>query len=161
MKCALHPQVETNLTCGRCGTPICPKCLVQTPVGARCPKCAGLKRVPTFQLTPATYLRALGVGMATSVAVGIVWAALWGIMWFFNYFLAAGAGFAVGELLSRSVNRKRGIGLDVIGAVCVVMSYTVANVGLSAGMLTFFADFNLYDILMVAIGIAVALSRLH
>ena len=30
----------TLLSCGRCGTPICPTCLVRTSVGMRCPTCA-------------------------------------------------------------------------------------------------------------------------
>ena len=35
MACATHPEVETGLSCGRCETLICPRCLVQTPVGTR------------------------------------------------------------------------------------------------------------------------------
>ena len=35
-RCAEHPDVETGLRCGRCETPICPKCMIMTPVGARC-----------------------------------------------------------------------------------------------------------------------------
>lgn len=35
----MHRNVETFLRCTRCGTPICPKCLVHTPTGARCPRC--------------------------------------------------------------------------------------------------------------------------
>ncbi len=35
MKCATHPEVDTNLRCGKCGKPICLRCLVQTPVGDR------------------------------------------------------------------------------------------------------------------------------
>jgi hypothetical protein len=30
----------TQLSCGRCATPICPTCLVRTSVGMRCPACA-------------------------------------------------------------------------------------------------------------------------
>lgn len=161
MKCAAHPQVETNLTCGRCGTPICPKCLVQTPVGARCRKCAGLKRLPTYEITPKQYVKAVVVGLGASVVVGIAWAALWSVLWFFNFFLAAGAGYAVGELLSRSVNRRRGQLLEIICGLCVVVSYMVANVGLSAGALTFFANFGLWDLIIVTIGILVAVSRLR
>ena len=63
MKCATHPEVETNLTCGKCGTPICPRCLVQTPVGARCRKCAGLRRLPTYEIAPQQYLKAVGVAL--------------------------------------------------------------------------------------------------
>lgn len=38
--CKRHPAIETGLKCGRCGTPICPRCMVYTPVGVRCPDCA-------------------------------------------------------------------------------------------------------------------------
>ncbi len=42
--CARHPSVETGLKCASCGTPICPSCLVQTPVGMKCKSCASHKR---------------------------------------------------------------------------------------------------------------------
>ena len=50
MRCATHPGVETALKCSKCGRPICPKCMVETAVGARCPECARLYRLPTFQI---------------------------------------------------------------------------------------------------------------
>jgi hypothetical protein len=40
MKCAKHTDVETSLTCGRCETPVCVRCLTHTDVGIRCRKCA-------------------------------------------------------------------------------------------------------------------------
>src|SRR5688572_3257214 len=42
--CYRHPRVETGLSCVTCERPICTDCLVQGPVGHRCPECAG---VPT------------------------------------------------------------------------------------------------------------------
>jgi hypothetical protein len=44
MKCPKHPDVETSLTCGRCETVVCARCLVHTDVGIRCPKCAPSRR---------------------------------------------------------------------------------------------------------------------
>ena len=163
MKCAAHPDVETNLTCGRCGTPICPRCLVHTPVGARCRKCSGLRRLPTYEIAPRQYFKAFGVGLGVSIVVGIAWGWLWEVVgfFFFSLLLGAGAGYAIAEVLSLSVNRKRGRVLEVIGGFCVVVSYIVANVGLSGGALTFFDDFSLYDILVLAIGVVVAVSRLR
>lgn len=38
--CARHPQTETGLRCGRCDTPICPRCMVHASIGIRCPDCA-------------------------------------------------------------------------------------------------------------------------
>ena len=40
MRCAKHPDVETSISCGRCGTPVCVKCMVHTDVGVRCRNCA-------------------------------------------------------------------------------------------------------------------------
>lgn len=42
--CARHPQVETLLRCGRCEAPICPRCMVHSGVGIRCPDCAANPR---------------------------------------------------------------------------------------------------------------------
>lgn len=38
--CYRHPKEATNLSCGRCGKPICTKCAVIGPAGPRCPDCA-------------------------------------------------------------------------------------------------------------------------
>jgi hypothetical protein len=38
--CAKHTKAVTRLRCGRCETPICPKCTVYTPAGTRCRPCS-------------------------------------------------------------------------------------------------------------------------
>ena len=73
MRCATHPEVETNLRCGKCGKPICPKCLVQTPVGARCSDCARLHKLPTYHVSTQYYLRAMGSGLGMAIACGVAW----------------------------------------------------------------------------------------
>lgn len=39
--CYRHPDRETSVSCSRCDRPICPECMTTTPVGMRCPECAG------------------------------------------------------------------------------------------------------------------------
>jgi membrane associated rhomboid family serine protease len=39
--CYRHPNRETSVKCSRCGRPICPDCMHPSPVGMRCPECAG------------------------------------------------------------------------------------------------------------------------
>jgi membrane associated rhomboid family serine protease len=39
--CYRHPNRETAVSCSNCGNPICPDCMTTTPVGMRCPDCAG------------------------------------------------------------------------------------------------------------------------
>ncbi|TET39656.1 MAG: hypothetical protein E3J65_03470 [Dehalococcoidia bacterium] len=154
MKCATHPEVETNLSCGRCGRPICPKCMVQTPVGTRCPDCAKLKRLPTFEVSSRQYLIASGVGVGVAAVAGIVWALLFGLFptIYFYVFLAAAVGFAIGELISLSVNRKRGPILQAIAGISMV-------IGFATGLI--FLRFSLYLLIGLALGIIVAISRLR
>lgn len=39
--CYRHRDRETLVSCSTCERPICPSCMVQAPVGVRCPECAG------------------------------------------------------------------------------------------------------------------------
>jgi len=157
MKCAYHPNVETNLRCGKCGKPICPKDLVQTPVGARCPDCAKLYKLPTYQVSAKHYIRAVGTGLGMAIVCGVVWAVLGRLLPFFylNLILAAGAGYAIGEVISLAVNRKRGKGLATIAGIAVVISYLV-SIFLPWGL-----RFWLFDLLALALGIFVAVTRLR
>lgn len=161
MRCTAHPEVETNLTCSKCGKPICPKCLVQTPVGARCRKCAHLSKLPTYQVPLHYYLRATGAALGLAVAIGLIWGVLQSLLPFLylNLLLASGVGYAIGEAIGLSVNRKRGRGLAIVAGVAVVISFVV-------NMLTFgsipsgLLNIGL-DIVAVALGIVVAANRLR
>lgn len=157
MKCAYHPDVETNLRCGKCGKPICPKDMVQTPVGAKCPDCAKLYKLPTYQVSTKHYLRAAGTGLGIAIICGILWGLIgWVVPFFYlNLLIAAGVGYAIGEVISRSVNRKRGTGLAVIAGGCVVISYLVSIFS------PWGIQFWFFDILALALGIFLAVNRLR
>jgi membrane associated rhomboid family serine protease len=43
--CYRHPDRETRVACANCGRPICTDCMTTTPVGMRCPECAGERTV--------------------------------------------------------------------------------------------------------------------
>lgn len=131
--CARHPQVETVLRCGRCGTPICPRCLVQTPVGARCPTCANVRRLPTIEVKPIFLVRGLAAAIAAGLAVGGFWGFATsgrgaGAVGFFIIFVAIAIGWAVGEAVSIATNRKRGPALQATAIFGVVLAYLVHNV---------------------------------
>ena len=161
MRCATHPKIETNLRCGKCGKLICPKCLVQTPVGARCPDCAKLYKLPTYQVPTKYYLRASGTALGIAIVCGVVWGAINSVVPFFylNLLLALGVGYAIGEVVSLSVNRKRGRGLSAVAGIGVAISYLV-SIFLHGGLP--FGLFNIViDILALALGIFIAVNRLR
>lgn len=72
--CYRHPDRETRVACSNCGRPICPDCMIPTPVGMRCPECARektqvrrLQSGPSRQTTPATYAL---IGLCLAAFVG-------------------------------------------------------------------------------------------
>ncbi|MFC2069306.1 hypothetical protein ACFLTP_09935 [Chloroflexota bacterium] len=161
MRCVTHPEVETNLRCGKCGNLICPRCMVQTPVGARCTQCAQLCKLPTFQVSAKYYLRAIGAGLGISIISGLVWGTIdWVIPVFsFNLLLAPAAGYAIGEVTSLSVNRKRSTGLAIVGSMAVTVAYVLTFTfpgGFPIGLFHI-----LYQLLALALGIWVAVTRLR
>lgn len=126
-RCAAHPDVETNLRCGKCGTPICPKCMVTTPVGARCRECARLYVLPTYRISFVYYLRAVGAALATAIAIGVAWSFLRSYLGSVGPILTVlvgyGAGMGISFMMGLAVNRKRGIWLAVIGVIAVLICF--------------------------------------
>ena len=158
MKCATHPDVETNLACSKCGKPICPRCLVQTPVGARCRDCARSDKLPTFTVQPVHYVKAIGAMLGTAIACGFIWAII--PFTAFNIMLAAVIGYAIADLVSRSVNRKRGPVLAIIASCGVVVSYAITVILPFGHFFPGFGPGFLYDFLAIIVGIIVAVNRL-
>lgn len=159
MRCARHTDVETDLKCGKCEQPICPKCAVQTPVGLRCPKCAALKKLPVFEISPVFYLRAIAAGLATAASLGAIWPFI-PLGGFFLFFLALVIGYLIGEAISLATNRKRGPGLQIVAGISVVVCYFVRSlIDSEQSFLHTLAD--VYGIIALTLGIIVAVALLR
>lgn len=123
--CMAHPEVETGLRCGRCETPICPRCMVMTPVGGRCPDCARPPRVAALIISPIDYAQATAAALGVALALGIFWGLL---PWrgYGNFVTAAAIGFAAGEAVSRIVRRRQSLGLQILAGAAVLAAYIVS-----------------------------------
>ena len=66
-ECAFHPGVETEVRCQQCERPICPRDMVATPVGYKCPVCAKPKRSEYFYIKPKQLAGAIGFGLLAAV----------------------------------------------------------------------------------------------
>jgi len=97
-----------------------------------------------------------------AVVCGIVWGIIELLIPFFsfNLLLAPAAGYAIGEVVSISANRKRGKGLASIAGIGVVISYFITFL-LFPGGLPFGLFGILYHLLALALGVFVAVTRLR
>jgi hypothetical protein len=163
--CARHPETETVLQCGRCETPICPRCMVHTPGGIRCPDCARLRRPPMYELAPLDYAKALGVAVVLAPALGFVGALLLpvqGLRGFFIFialFVGSGAGTLVAEAIRRATKGKRGVAMQAI-AVATLVGAAVARVLFAGAPLEALVT-DTAGLLIVGVGAFAAWGRLR
>lgn len=164
MGCICGSGLDTTLRCSKCDRPICPKCMVQTPVGARCPECARLYKLPTYSVSAIHYLVAAAVSVVVALTLGFVWSLAARRVPYFdlNLFLGPVIGYVIGEATSRAVNRKRSLGLAAIGAAGVVAGYAV-NILPRLGdvILELHLQFIIFNLLFLGLGIYFAASRLR
>ena len=151
--CERHPKNETSIRCGRCEVAICPDCLVHSPVGMRCPDCARVNRVPTYDVPLPYLLRGIGAGVVTALVLGAAF--FFGIGFVFSIVfpgnplihtiiqalyvaIPAAIGFVVGEAVSLATNRKRGTILKFVSAGSILL----ASVLITLSFLSLAAAYN-------------------
>ncbi len=123
-RCANHPSVETRVSCANCGKPICPDCMVQSPVGIKCADCARMPRSARVRLRPDRAIRAVGAALAVTVAGGVALASLATTGFgFFGFIIAYGVGRGGGELVLRAAGRFRGQTTGAIAAAGAFGAY--------------------------------------
>jgi hypothetical protein len=98
--------------------------MIQTPVGMRCRQCAGLRKLPQYQVGAGLLLRSAAVGLITSAAAWL----LVGVIPYLRFFLAIFVGFAVGEVMSRAARRRGNHVLEAVAVVVVIVGWIVAEV---------------------------------
>ncbi len=160
--CNWHPETETRLYCSQCSKSICTLCMVQVPVGIRCRECGRAERLPTFDVQPTYYLRAVGTAVGVAVVAGLLWYGLnrqFGGVPLVSSIFGLAVAYAIGELVSRAVNRKRGVPLAWIAGGAMVAAYLISGgfvYLLSGNFLSV-----IFSLLFLAIAVYVASSRLR
>jgi hypothetical protein len=136
--CTYHPKVQTGLRCSRCGKPICPQCAVRTPVGLRCPDCAGVRGLPTYRTGAPVLLRATGAGVLVALGVAVLWRFIpdWG------FYLSLLIGFGVVETMARVAKYKRGADLQLAAMIVITGGLILSRVFLAQRFGVSVADLN-------------------
>ncbi len=124
--CARHPGVETRLTCASCATPICPGCLVDTPVGQKCPSCARLPRAARAQGKPDQYVRAVAFGVGAALAVGVLLALFFTVSGFLTWIASGFGGYGVGRAVRAGARGNAADNFKVIAGVLAVAAVGLA-----------------------------------
>lgn len=134
--CLRHPATETNLRCGRCEDLICPQCMVTSPVGARCPKCARIGRPAVLDTSVTEMSRAIIFGVVAAILTAAI---LTGIFWVIAVLPAGlvivdviavigglvGAGYVIGEAVRIGSGNKLDQRLKYVAMGCAFLMWVV------------------------------------
>jgi len=165
--CLRHPQYPTNLRCGRCDTPICPYCMVSSPVGARCPDCARIGRPAVLDTSTVEMSRAVGLGLGAAVLFGVAFAAiLWVIpfnilSWVLLVAGMAGGGYLVGEAVRIGSGNKLDQRLKYVAGTCAFGAWLFTVVFLMIFGLNPQGLSNIVGLAGLIIAIYVAMARVR
>lgn len=151
MNCERHPQIETNITCANCGRPICPKCMVYTPVGVKCPDCARQRGRAVAGAKPIYYVRAAAAGLGAGVVGGLLLGELVRLVPFGGLLLVIFLGMGIGEVVSQAGRRNTGPPFQAIAAVSATVAFFLAG---------YFVVISPIRLLFALIGIYMAAIRL-
>ena len=105
--CARHKTTQTRLRCGRCEKPICPKCTLMGPTGARCRDCLSNRSAHIYQVSPGHYALSFGAGVVLG-AIGAALSSALGSFAFWILLYAPAIGPLLGRLVTQITRGKRG-----------------------------------------------------
>lgn len=156
--CIKHPNRQTNLRCNRCNELICPRCMIISPVGIRCLKCGKSTPLPIYSLTLHDLVKAI----ATSITLGLLAGFIFFLVILQNlpYLLILASmalwGYVLGQAISMVTGKKRGLSLQIIGIVGIVMSFLPVVL-----FRTLFISFDLFYIFGLGLAIYIIFFRLR
>ena len=119
--------------------------------------------MPTFDVRPTHYAKAVAVAAGVAILGGVIWwAAEVALFIIFQgqfpgmltSLVAIPLGYFGGDLISRSVNRKRSNGLDWVAGGTVVVAYFI-SLQLTGPF------FSLSGLLFIGVGVYLAVQRLR
>ncbi len=169
--CLRHPEVASNLRCGRCGDLICPQCMVQSPVGARCPECANIGKAPIFRATSVELTKTIALSAFGAIGFGAAFALLVWVLWNLPFNFKIGsvaiamviglAGMPIGEYVRRAGKYKLDTRLRIVAALTVLAAWIVGQVIGYFLNLPIHLFTNIIAVIGLGIGVYIAMNRVR
>ena len=165
--CVNHPNEITFVRCGRCDSPICVSCMVDTPVGKKCRACSKT-RTHVTESTPKQVIPAFLV--ATVVSIPAAWVAHRIPIMFLSGVIY---GAVIAEVVLRVGQRRRSLAMQVSAGLAAFIGSAVGGgvlhvvLGLIASAINptdesvISAMFSPYPLITMLIGVFVAVSRVR
>jgi hypothetical protein len=157
--CVNHAKEITFVRCNQCDAPICVQCMVDAPVGKKCPKCARMTSHVTESMPQYV---ALAFMAAAAVSLPAGW-----LMFRVPIMIlpAVMYGWLIAEVTLRVGKRRRSSGMQAAAGVAAAIGALAGSVRawlplLLGGGLESLSG-AMWPLISIAIGVMVAVSRVR
>lgn len=101
---------------------ICPECLIQTPVGFKCPDCAKAKPSHLEEITNKQYIKGGLSGIVIGAGAGYIWYQLSMYGALISLAVAYAVGFCVSRAITASIGTKVGLKIQIFAGLITLIS---------------------------------------
>ena len=164
-KCSFCKKSTTNLQCSKtgCENYICPSCLEQTPVGARCPKCAKMKKNPLYDPSKKELVISTFAGISVSIFLGVILSLFTNLLGkilplrFIILIIPVIIGYLIGITIERTSKFKKSNSLQIIAGFSVLIGFVVYN----NTLINYLQINSISSIVGLLLGLYIAISKVR
>ena len=125
MRCERHPESEHVFSCVECGSYICARCMVDTPVGYKCRECG--RSGAASPVKRDQWAKASTVAVLASALAAFLYAEIAFRTGYSGPILALVLGVAVGEATRRASGGHRDTGIAALAAGSAALAFGIVN----------------------------------
>ncbi|MBK16114.1 MAG: hypothetical protein CL770_05450 [Chloroflexi bacterium] len=109
---------NANIFCVRCSIPVCPKCIVHSPVGVRCISCGKSSLSVLNKMSIGLFLKTLFISVFSGLLIGYVLLIMSDIYLYWIHWIGVlFAAYAISEIVYKISEYKRGFKVQLIGSL--------------------------------------------
>lgn len=125
--CYYHPKVATSLSCVNCGKPICPRDLIETPVGAKCKECGTPSKKMRGATKPSQYALATVYALVAAVVSGLVLREIRAFVRFGGILIVFAVGVFIGEAVRKAARGRSDAPLQILAGIGAITALAIAG----------------------------------
>lgn len=145
--CYKHKNKETKLSCTECGRYICYNCIVQLPVGQKCPDCLKSKVTHLEKISSRQYLVAIIVALVVASLMGYLFNLGNNFGFFYQLIFAYVVGFIVSKSICKAIGYKISKKIQLIVVTSIFIGFFIDPINVYNLLIDFGNQINIFQLI--------------
>lgn len=125
-RCYSNQHDNAKIFCVRCSIPVCPKCIVHSPVGVRCISCGKSSLSVLNKMPKYLFAKTLFISSFAGLVLGFILLMMSSIYLYWIHWIGmVFSAYAISEIVSKVSGYKRGLKVQFIGSFALTICICV------------------------------------